>query len=348
MSAFEFSNPVAFHWLWAVAAALLVAWWAHVARRRAARRFAEASLLVRLAPTARPTAILVVALASCVAMAAIAVALGDPRSGERTATVERRGIDVLFVVDVSRSMLAEDVVPDRLGRAKQLIADTLDQMAGDRAGLVAFAGTATLKSPLTLNYGAFRLALDELTTQDSARGGSLLGDAIRVAADSFTDSGEGGKAIVVLSDGEDMESYPVEAARKALTERGIRVYTIGIGDSHDGARIPIAASRAGREKTYLTFEGQEVWSKMNPTLLTEIALAGGGAFIPAGTSLVDMSEVYDATVAAVGRKSFDSQSAKRPIAQFQWPAALALLFLLLGSLVDWRTGARRAPREALS
>jgi Ca-activated chloride channel family protein len=343
MNAFEFASPSSLHWLWAVAAALGLAWWAHAARKRAVRRFADSPLFAQLAPRARPKALLAVALASAAAMASLAVALGDPRSGDREAEVQRKGIDVMFVVDVSRSMLADDVAPNRLGRAKQFINDALDSLAGDRAGLIAFAGTPTLKSPLTLNYGAFRLAVNELAPQSSVRGGSLLGDAIRMAADAFTDDTQGGKAIVVLTDGEDMESFPVEAAKKAFSDKGIRTYTIGIGDSHEGSRIPIAAGRDGTATTYLTFDGQEVWSKMNPTLLTEVALAGGGAFIPAGVAQVDMADVYDATVAAVGRKTFDTQATRRPIAQFQWPAALALLFLAFGAFVEWRTSRRAGP-----
>jgi len=329
----EFQNPLAFHWLWLAGLALVVAWYAYRRRRAAALRFAEAPLFARLAPQSRPGGIALAATIVAAAIAVMALALADPRAGTRTENVRRKGIDVIFVVDVSRSMLAEDVAPNRLGKAKQLTSDALDRMAGDRAGLVAFAGSATLKSPLTLNYGAFRLALNELAPQDSVRGGSLLGDAIRVAADSFTDDEKGGKAIVVLSDGEDMESFPVEAAQKAYADKGIRTYTIGLGDAADGARIPVTS---GRDKTYVTFDGQEVWSKMNPKLLTEVALVGGGAFIPAGTSQVDMAEVYDATVASVGRREFDTQSATRAVPQFQWVAGFALALLTLASLVRQR------------
>ncbi|MFO0828959.1 MAG: VWA domain-containing protein [Phycisphaerales bacterium] len=340
MNGLEFQNPLAFHWLWAALLAAALVWYAHGRRRRAAAAFASGPLFARLAPAARPGRIALASLLSCVALGLMAAALADPRAGEKTEEVRRKGIDVIFVLDVSRSMLAEDVAPNRLGKAKQLVSDAVDRMAGDRAGLVAFAGVPAMKSPLTLNYGAFKIALNELAPQDSARGGSLLGDAIRLAADSFTDDEKGGKAIVVLSDGEDMESYPVEAARKAFVDKGIRTYTIGIGDSAEGARIPITN---GRERTYVMYDGQEVWSKMNPKLLTEVALAGGGAYIPAGTSQVDMAEVYDATVASVGRREFDTQSATRALPQFQWFAGAALAVLVAASLVRQVGG---APREA--
>ncbi len=265
------------------------------------------------------------------ALAVLAGALVDPRAGSTREEVRRSGIDVFFVIDISRSMLAEDAAPNRLGRAKQLVLDALDHMAGDRVGLVAFAGTPSMRSPLTLNYGAFRLALNELAPQDAARGGSLLGDAIRLAAESFTDDVKGGKAIVVLSDGEDMDSFPAEAARKAFEEKGIRTYTIGIGDAGDGARIPVSRDRQGQ--VWLTHEGQEVWTKLNPSVLTQTALAGNGAYIPAGTSLVDMAEVWDSTVAAVGRRDFETQIVTRATPQYGWLVGLALVLLVAEMLV---------------
>jgi Ca-activated chloride channel family protein len=339
---FAIEQPHAIHWLWAVLAAALLVWFATARRRRAAQRWADHPLFVRIAPTfslARP--LLRGALAT-LAMAALAAALLDPRLGSIEAPIERKGVDVVFVVDVSRSMLAEDATPNRLGRAKQLIRDAFERMAGDRVGLVAFAGQPSLQSPLTLNDDMFLMALDELGPRDSARGGSMLGDAIRTAAAAFTDEVKGGKAIVVLTDGEDMDSFPVEAARKAFDEKGIRTYTIGLGNAADGARIPV---RTDGKRTWLVHEGQEVWSKMNPTLLTEIALAGGGAFIPAGTSVVDMGTVYDATVAAVGRRDYGTVTAKRPFPQFQWLVGVALALLVAEACLPNRRAQLRTQRS---
>jgi Ca-activated chloride channel family protein len=338
---FRFEEPHALHWLWPVAIACLVLWWSYRARRDAMRRWAEEPLFARLAPGASAFRLLARGALAIAGTLALVLALLDPRMGDTPAEIKRRGIDVMFVIDVSRSMLAQDASPNRLEQAKQLISDAVDRMAGDRAGLVAFAGTAVLKSPLTLNYGAFKLALNELTPQDSARGGSLLGDAIRTATEGFTDEVKGGKAIVILSDGEDMESFPVEAAKQAFETRGVRTYAVGLGDSVDGARIPIPS---GRERVWLTYDGKEVWTKMDPKLLTAVCLAGGGAFVPAGTRFVDMGEVYANTVAAVGRREFETTTVKRSLPQFQWFAGLAALALVLESLLGLRSLGRR-PRE---
>lgn len=335
---FVFEQPTGFQWLWAVVAAALLLWFAEASRRRAALRWADARLLPRLTGgvalargIARP--VLVVA-----ALAALATGLADPRAGAVTEQVRRSGIDVFFVIDVSRSMLAEDVKPDRLARARQLVSDALDRMRGDRVGLIAFAGTAVIVSPLTQNFTALRLSLEELSPMASDRGGSLLGDAIRLAAESFTDEAKSGKAIVVLSDGEDMESFPVEAARDAFAQRGARTFTIGIGDPREGARIPVVE---GGRRAWLMHEGREVWTKMDPRVMTEIALAGDGAFIPAGTSLVDMNEIYDQTIGSVARRDYDAESVTRASPQFQWFAGAALILLLVETLLPAR---RRAPR----
>jgi Ca-activated chloride channel family protein len=244
-------------------------------------------------------------------------------------------------------MLAQDASPNRLERSRLFIKDAIAQMAGDRIGLVDFAGDATLRSPLTLNYDALETSLEELTPRSSNRGGSLLGDAIREAANAFPDSEPGGKAIVVLSDGEDMDSFPVQAAEKAWKEHGVRVYTVGIGDAQDGARIPVV----NRDQTsWLTFEGQEVWSKMDPMLLNEVAEAGGGRFVPAGTRLVDLGTFFEEWITEIDMKDRDEIMAMQSIPRFQWFAGLALALLLLESLVSERRG-RPAPvssEEALA
>jgi len=342
MDGFTFEQPAAIRWLWLAAFAALLAWWGWRQRHRALARLADPSLRATVAPGFRPGRRLVRDGLTVGAIALLAFSLMDPRWGATYEEVRRRGMDVVFIVDVSRSMLARDAKPDRLTRAKQFVADAVEGMAGDRVGLVAFAGGATLASPLTLNYGAFRLALEELTPLDSLRGGSMLGDAIRLAAASFTDTEPGGKAIVILSDGEDMESFPAEAAAKAYGDAGIRVFTIGLGDATDGARIPIGGE--GAATRWLVFEGQEVWSRMDPDTLTAIALAGDGAFVPAGTAQVDMAEVFDAVIAASGRRDLEQGTVRRATPRFAWFAGVALVLLVLEGLLavtGWRA-ARRA------
>lgn len=332
---FQFSHPNSMYWLWAIAAIAVLAWWGLRARRRDAQRFADNPMLERIAPHLsflRPAIRATLAIA---ALAFLVVALADPRWGHRRIDVRRRGMDVVFVVDVSRSMLAQDASPNRLDRAKLFVQDAISEMAGDRIGLVDFAGDATLRSPLTLNYNALETSLEELTTRSARRGGSLLGDAIRTAAEAFPDQEQGGKAIIVLSDGEDMDSFPAEASATAWNDHGARVYAVGIGDAGDGARIPITVNG---ETTWLVFEGQEVWSRMDPRLLEDVALNGGGQFIPAGTRLVELGTFFESWITEIDVRDREETTAIRATPRFQWFAGLALGLFLLESLVSERRG----------
>ncbi len=326
-------HPAALHWLWVVAALAALAWWGLAARRRALHRFAEHGLLARLAPQLSLFRPAVRSGCSIAGLVLLVLALADPRWGVRYLETEQRGMDVMFVVDVSRSMLAGDASPSRLDRATLFIDDAVDAMAGDRVGLVDFAGDASIRSPLTLNYDAFKTSLAELSPRDTTRGGSMLGDAIRVAADAFPDDEPIGKAIVVLTDGEDMDSFPVEAADAAWRNHGARVYTIGIGDPDDGARIPTIVNG---QRSWLRHEGAEVWSRMDPDLLAGVADAGGGVFVPAGTGLVDLGEFFDEWITTIDQQDRGTSTAREMIPRFRWFAIPALILLLIDPLISNR------------
>ena len=336
----RFGQLESLHWLWLVAAAALLIVYGLSARRRSLHRFADATLLAHLVPNFSLPRCVVRAGLLILAMIALVAAMIDPRWGVRYEDVHRRGVDILFVVDVSRSMLAEDVKPNRLGRAKQAIHDVVDELAGDRVGLISFAGVPAVKCPLTIDYGAFRLSLNELAPESAARGGSLLGDALRLAGESFTDEAKDAKIVIVLSDGEDQGSYPVEAARKLLEDKGVKVFTVGIGDPIEGARIPV--DQNGRT-VFLTHDGQEVWSKMNGAVLQEMALSAGGAYVPARTDAFDLGDVYHQKIAPSA--STESQSTRIAIydPKYQWFAGIALVLLLAETCLGER---RQTPRRS--
>lgn len=332
-STFKLNNLPWLHALWGVALLGALVVWSF--RRRAAllRRFASEQLLEGLIPDVSVGRKIARAAMALAAMAAIVFGLIDPRWGEYYEDVRRRGIDIVFCLDVSRSMLAEDVKPNRLDRAKQNIRDVLEVLGGDRVGLVTFAGTAQVKCPLTINYGAFRMTLDEVGPRSSPRGGTLIGDAIRQATEAFVDQLRGYKAIIVFTDGEDMESYPVEAARQAYEERGIRTYTIGLGDDSQGQRIPI--SQEG-ERRYLQHDGQEVWSRMSPATLQQTALAGGGAYVPAGTRQLDMAQFFGQKISTADQREFEATRLRQHYPRYAWPAAAALILLAAECLISER------------
>ncbi|MCH2143600.1 MAG: VWA domain-containing protein [Phycisphaerales bacterium] len=337
MSDFHFVHPLLANLTWIILILGVIAIWTVRRRSILLKRFADNRLLQHIAPGSSVIRPIVKACLVLAGLTALMFASMDPRWGVRREEIQRRGMDVFFVLDVSRSMLAEDATPNRLERAKQAVSDTVERLGGDRAGLISFAGDAQVESPLTLNYRALGLALDDVSARSSARGGSMLGEAIRVAAGSFTDEEAGGKAIVVLSDGEDQESAPVEAARKAYEEQGIRIYTVGLGDDSDGARIPVFENG---QRTWLRHDGEQVWSRMEPSILEATARAGEGAFIAAGTKQFDLGDIFETVVAEDQRAEMESTEVRIATPRFQWFAGLAFLFLMVDCLVPNR---RRTP-----
>ncbi|MCA9289723.1 MAG: VWA domain-containing protein [Phycisphaerales bacterium] len=329
----RFLHLEALHWLWAVLVVGAVLVIGGMRRRARLAGFADAALLRVLVPDASSVRRAMRSVVLVGAMLALVAAMIDPRWGSEVIDVPQRGVDVMVILDVSRSMLAEDASPNRLARSKQFIMDMVDRMAGDRVGLITSAGRAALRCPLTIDYGAFRLSLDEAVPEQAGRGGSLLGDAIRLAGRSFGETGRDQKVIVLFSDGEDHGSYPREAAAKLFEDDGVRLYTVGIGDSGQGSPIPVTEN--GRRR-FLTYDDEEVVSRMDPRTLTEMALAAGGAFVPAGTSQVDFGDVYDDLIVPLATTERDMTRVRRYTVRYQWFAGLALLLLLIESCITDR------------
>jgi Ca-activated chloride channel family protein len=339
MSGVEFDDLRWLHLLWValvVAAAGVYGVWQ---RRRTLRLFAAARLLVRLAPTPGwGRGLLRVGLVA-LALASLTAAIIGPRWGEREQTVFRRGIDVMILLDVSRSMLARDIAPNRLERAKLSIRDDLlPALGGDRVGLITFAGVPTLKCPLTNDYGFFRLALDDVTTQSAPRGGTLIGDAIRKARDCFNSPLDTHKLVILITDGEDHESYPVEAARGMWQDQKIPIVAVALGDEREGARIPIEAGGGGEK--YLEYKGEVHWSRADFDDLRKIAAVSDlNAFVPVGTRDFNLGEIYRERVVPAIQYREQAETERVPLpSQYHGFAVAALALLLIESFM--RDGGR--------
>ncbi|OUX09049.1 MAG: hypothetical protein CBE00_00415 [Planctomycetaceae bacterium TMED240] len=322
----QIGNVQNLHWLWMVVVVALLAVVSLFWQRKAAKRFASSEMLTRILPWGgiyRSAVSLTLVIAS---MVLLVFCMVDVRWGKVEREVPQSGIEVMFVLDVSRSMMAEDVTPNRLERAKQMIKDTVDEMAGDRVGLTIFAGEARQQIPLTNHYDDFKQSLDEVGPGSLNRGGSRLGDAITVASRGFLEVTNDHKAIVLLTDGEDQESRPLVATKSAKEKNGVRIFTIGLGDLETGARVPVQSSRGG---DYLTHSGKPVWSKLDGATLEKIAAESGGAYIPAGTKQVNMADVYHRYIASVDQTEFETAKVDSYEARFQWFLAPALLLLFL-------------------
>tara|TARA_Y100001933_G_scaffold55875_1_gene55383 strand:- start:626 stop:1663 length:1038 start_codon:yes stop_codon:yes gene_type:complete len=335
----QIGNLGSLFWVWVVGLAVIAMIVALFARMRSIRRFATPNLIARILPEANWRRSVVRIFCVTLALLAMLTALVDVRWGRNWRDVPQKGIEVVFLLDISRSMLAEDIQPNRLDRAKQQITDMLDVMEGDRAGLVVFAGRAKQQIPLTSNHHDFKLMLEEVGPHCLERGGSRLGDAIRVARSCFLDESDDHKAIVIITDGEDHESQPVEEAEDAFASQGIRTFTVGLGSMQKGARIPVRL--ASQNRTYLEHNGEQVWSRMNGEVLKEVALAGEGAYIPAGTKQVAMGDVYHSYISSVEQTEFESARINSYIPRYPWFVGLALLLLTVDTL--WMAGIGSQP-----
>jgi Ca-activated chloride channel family protein len=340
MSTVSFDNLRWLNLLWPVLGVALIGVYGVWRRRRAMRAFADARLLPRLTtPTGwlRPLVRLALVVA---ALGCLVAALIGPRWGEETQTLLRRNIDVMVLLDVSRSMLARDIAPSRLERAKLAIRDDLlPALGGDRIGLVAFAGVPSLVCPLTSDYGFFRLALADVSPQSAGRGGTLIGDAIRKAGPLFEASKlDSHKIILLITDGEDQESYPVEAAVNLWKDQQIPVIALALGDPEQGARVPVPAEKG---ETFLQYKGEQVRSKADFATLEQVAHASDqGAFVAVGTSNFDLGDIYRRVAKAVRSAEEHEQRAVRQPSRYHPFAVVALL------LVFWDSFLRAGPRPA--
>lgn len=339
----RFSSPDAFLLLWVIPPLVALFVFAALRRRRTLLRFAgERPDLHAERRNARPfKGGLLVA-----AVVLIVVALARPGWTPETRAVERRGRDVVFVVDVSRSMLAQDLAPNRLERAKLAILDTLEVLRGDRVALVAFAGTAVVKSPPTFDYGFVRLAVERLSTDSVARGGTLIGDALRVVRDSvFGDSVSPYRDVVLITDGGDLGSLPEQAAGE-LGALGARIIAVGLGDEVTGQRIPDA------DGGYLQYEGQPVLTALDAEALRALAgVTPGGRYVNVATGNFDLGVLYTQLIAGADRQLLER--IQRAVFQERFQpflaAALVLLaleFLLPDLIRRRRRGAAHPPTAA--
>ena len=339
----EVGNPE-FAWLLAFALVIIAMLaWAGFGRSQALKSFGSQS--TSLHDSARSTRMYLSGILLVATTTLLTIALVDLRWGKSSYEVPQKGLEVVFALDVSRSMLAQDAAPNRLIRAKQQVKDLVAEMAGDRIGLVAFAGDAQQVVPLTNHYDDFEIKLDSIGPHTVPVGGSRLSVAIKAAADSFIGKTDGNRTIVLFTDGEDQESDPVQLARQLHDEQGIRIFTIGLGDMDQGARIPNQSSPDG---SFVEFQGQQVWSKLNGQILKQIATETEAAYIPAGTKRVNMSEIYYRYIDNVEKTQFESAKIDAYTPRFQWFAGAAFVCLLLEVVVSTFTRTSNPKRSTLS
>lgn len=326
----NWEDPTVLYALWILPLLAFLMVRSHRKRLQAARRFADAGMVDRLMPPAGGTRLWLKSGILLLGIGLLIVAGARPRFGEYFEKVTARGVDLFVLLDVSRSMMAEDVSPSRLERSKSDIKDLLKRLPGDRVGLVVFAGKPVVKVPLTTDHGFYTMVLDEVDPTSAPRGGTQVGDAVRMALAAMEERRDRDQVLVLITDGEDHDSFPLEAVAEAVA-RGVKIFTVGMGDPGEGARIPVRDDAGGL--TYLKYEGQEVWSRMDETLLQEMALRTEGAYIPARTRAYDLGEVYEDHLRELARGDLQAEKRKRFKDRFQLFVSAGLVCLLISALL---------------
>ena len=314
--------PLSFAWL---ALALI----ARSRRRRALAAFVAAGMQPRILPADSSARFWVKALLWEIGLVCSIVALAGPRFGVYYEYVKPRGADLYVSIDVSRSMLATDVLPSRLGRAKADVSDLLEHLNGERVALLAFAGKAVVQCPLTTDYGYFRDILNGLDPTSAPRGGTAIGDAVRKALQVLPDDPSRDQAILLITDGDDHESYPERAAEHAA-ERRVAIFAIGLGDDQQGALVPKGKEDGG----FLEYKGKQVRSKLDNELLEKIAVLTGGVYVPAGTRQYNLGELYENHLKRLRAEDAKEEKRQRLSEQYQLFLALALFAFLLELLIS--------------
>ena len=294
-------------------------------RRRDAllSKFAAARLLDNLTEKASHKRTLLKAALILFAFASIGIALARPQYGVDFIERKARGLDIVFVLDSSKSMLATDMRPNRLDRAKLAILDLVKRLESDRIGLVTFAGNAFLQTPPTLDYAAFRENLESIDSNIITRGGSNIGKAITEAAKAFP-SETNFKIIILLTDGEDLDGHVIETVTEAAKD-GIKVYTIGIG-TPEGEYLKIRTAQ-GAEEFIRDANGQPVRSQLDESTLQKIAQLTGGSYSRLSNQSLDA--LYSSVIATLPREERESEMQESRIERFQWVLSAAAIFLVL-------------------
>ena len=327
MNQLEFAHPERVHFVWlAVLVAGFLAW-RELGRSAALRGQLSAVMQRRLVVAPRRARRLLRAGAAFAGLGLGTLALMQPQARGQTEMVAsgRVSADIMVVLDVSRSMLADDAAPSRLARAKAEIGALVDRLEGHRVGLVAFAGRSTVLCPLTPDHGFFQLVLSAVDTRSAARGGSRIGDGLRRAMQAF---GQGGaRVILLITDGEDQDSRPLEVA-KAAAAAGVRIVAIGFG-SEEGRQITVTDPATGARSVVTDGPGgPPVVSKLDGELLRQIALATRGAYVPAGTAALDLESIVAEHVTPIVQASATAAARPVPVERYPWFVLGALAMLL--------------------
>ena len=328
----------------AVIAVALLEFGAWRRRRQAVRMFAASHLVATLAASVSPVKRVLKTTLLLAAVALLFAALARPHLFYDWQDENRTGLDILFAVDCSKSMLTDDVRPSRIERAKLAIADFAERVPENRLGLIAFAGDAFLQCPLTLDHDAFQTAVRELDTDTIPRPGTDIATAIDAAVDATRSQPNNLKLLVLVTDGEDLEGRAIDAAKNAA-QAGLKIYTIGVGTL--AGDVIRERDEYGAMVDHRDANGQDVVSRLDENTLRQIADVTGGAYVPLGQRGEGLATIYDRYIAPLPKQDFEERREKIRIERFEWPLAAAILFLMAEFLINDRAAPARETQPPL-
>jgi Ca-activated chloride channel family protein len=328
MDSFRFAHPEYFYIFLVIPVLIVLFSLSRIIHRKALKKFGNLEILTKLMPsvsTGRPVIKFIVWL---LALSMIITALAQPQFGSKLKTTKRKGVELIIALDVSNSMKAQDIKPNRLDRAKRAIAKLTDRLRDDKIGLIVFAGQAYVQLPITTDYSSAKLFLEAINTDIVPVQGTAIGAAIDMAVKSFTPNSKGSKAIIVITDGENHEDDAVGMA-KAAQEKGIIVHTIGMG-LPQGAPIPIGGE--GSSDFLKDRSGSIVVTKLDEPMLTQIADAGGGTYIRANNAEIGLNTLFN-EIEKMEKTEMEAREYSEYNDQFSTFLSIALALILLDLMI---------------
>ena len=318
-------------WLWVfviIPMMLIIYLWTYFWKKRIQKGFGSFIVLKRLSPDLSFFKSTLKFVVLCLAISFLIIGLVNPKIGTKLETIKREGVDIVFAIDVSKSMLAEDVAPNRLEKSKQLVTQIINNLASDRVGIIAYAGKAFPQLPITTDYASAKMFLQSMNTDMLSSQGTAINEAIQLSRNYYDDDEQTNRVLIIISDGEDHNDLSVEVAETA-SEEGIKIYTIGVGSEKGG---PIPLKRNGVVMSYKKDQNNEtVITRLNQETLRTIANKANGDYIN-GNQTADVVKQIRGVLNAMDKKEFEAKEFAEYKDQFQWFLGIALFFLILDIL----------------
>lgn len=307
---------------------LLLFLWTQLWKKRTKRKFSDLKLLKRLSPDQSLFKSVLKFITLSLGFICLIIALVNPKIGSSLQTVKREGVDIVFAIDVSKSMLAEDIAPNRLEKAKQLTTQIINNLVSDRVGIIAYAAKAVPQLPITTDYSAAKMFLQNMNTDMLSSQGTAIDEAIQLSRSYYNDEEQTNRVLVIISDGEDHNNLSLDVAEAAAKE-GIKIFTIGVGTEKGG---PIPIKRNGIVMSYKKDQNDAtVITKLNKKTLSEIADEANGTYVD-GKNTSDVIETVGEILNKMDKKEFEAKEFAEFKDQFQWFLGLGLFFLILDVL----------------